>query len=233
MDFEVYCDENFPDLFTSASPKVRYMMIGSLWIPSDRRSHAKESISKIREKHQAWGEIKWTKVSPSRRDFYLELIDLFFSYGADMRFRCIAIDREAYDAARNNGDNELGFYKFYYQLVHHWIFDHNTYSIYCDTKTNRDKDRLKVLRQCLTYSNRTSQVTSIQALPSKQVVLIQLCDLLLGAASSRINGTLTPGTCKYELVKLLESRLNIHQLGPTSRNTEKFNIFKINLQGGW
>lgn len=233
MDFEVYCDENFPDLFTSTRPKARYMMIGGLWIPSDRRNHVKENISRIREKHQAWGEIKWTKVSPSKLDFYQELIDLFFSYGANMRFRCIAIDREAYDAARNNGDNELGFYKFYYQLIHHWIFDHNSYSIFCDTKTNRDKYRLKVLRQCLGYSNRTSQVTSIQALPSKQVVLIQLCDLLLGAASSRMNNTLTQGSAKSELVQLLESRLNVHQLGPTSRNADKFNIFKINLQGGW
>jgi hypothetical protein len=233
MDFEVYCDENFPDVFTSARPKARFMMIGSLWIPSEQRSHVKERILEIRTKHQAWGEIKWTKISPSKRDFYFDIIELYFSCGADMRFRCIAIDREAYDAAWNNGDNELGFYKFYYQLIHHWIFDHNAYSIFCDTKINRGKDRLNVLRQCLAHSNKTSQITSIQALPSRQVVLIQLCDLLLGAASSRMNGTLTEGSCKCELVKLIESRLNIHRLGPTGRNDDKFNIFKINLQGGW
>ncbi|WP_319760759.1 DUF3800 domain-containing protein [Maridesulfovibrio sp.] len=233
MDFEVYCDENFPDLFTSTSPKARYMMIGGLWIPSGLRSHVKESVSNLRERHQAWGEIKWTKVSPSKIDFYLDLIDLFFSYQESMRFRCIAIDREVYDGAINNGDNELGFYKFYYQLIHHWVADHNTYKIFCDTKTSRDKTRLSVLHRCLCNSNHLSQIQSIQALPSKQVVLIQLCDLLLGAASSRINETLTEGSAKSMLVQRIENRLGIYKLAPTYRDAIKFNIFKINLQGGW
>jgi hypothetical protein len=233
MDFEVYCDENFPDLFTSAHPKARYMMIGGLWIPSGLRAHVKERISDLRERHQAWGEIKWTKVSPSKLDFYLDLIDLFFSYQKSMRFRCIAIDREVYDAARNNGDNELGFYKFYYQLIHHWVSDHNTYSIFCDTKTSRNKTRLNVLHRCLSNSNHLSQIHSIQALPSKQVVLIQLCDLLLGAASSRINQTLSEGSAKADIVQRIENQLRIPKLVPTYRDAIKFNIFKINLQGGW
>lgn len=233
MDFEIYCDENYPDLFTSENPKARYMMIGGLWIPHDCRDRVKANIARIREEHQAWGEIKWTKVSPSKREFYEALIDLFFSYGMNMRFRCIAIDREVYNAARHNGDNELGFYKFYYQLIHHWIFDHNNYTIFCDTKTNRNKDRLKVLFRCLSHSNATSEIKSVQALPSRQVVLIQLCDLLLGAASSSLNGTLNEGSCKSELVQFIETKMNISRLGPTCRGEHKFNIFKINLQGGW
>lgn len=33
MDFEVYCDENHPELFTSQNPSADYLMIGSLWLP--------------------------------------------------------------------------------------------------------------------------------------------------------------------------------------------------------
>ncbi|MDT8399424.1 MAG: hypothetical protein RQ899_12480, partial [Pseudomonadales bacterium] len=29
----------------------------------------------------------------NRRDFYVALIDLFFAYGDNLRFRCIAVDR--------------------------------------------------------------------------------------------------------------------------------------------
>jgi len=30
VKFEVYCDETLPDLFTSAHPDARFLMIGSL-----------------------------------------------------------------------------------------------------------------------------------------------------------------------------------------------------------
>ena len=62
MEFEVYCDEAHPDLFTSANPTAQYLMIGSLWLPADLRDELKTKIKALREKHSAWGEIKWTKV---------------------------------------------------------------------------------------------------------------------------------------------------------------------------
>ena len=64
------------------------------------------------------------------------------------------------------------------------------------------------------------------------MALIQLCDLLLGAANSRINDTLRDGTAKAAVVQRLESTLG-RRLAPTHKGEEKFNIFKIRLQGGW
>ena len=121
MKFEVYCDEAFPDLFTSKKPQAKYLMIGSLWLPADLRDEVKSKIKTLREKHSVWGEIKWTKVSPSRLGFYIELIEMFVGYGDKMRFRCIAVDQGQVNMNLHNGDHELGFYKFYYQVLHHWI----------------------------------------------------------------------------------------------------------------
>lgn len=59
-----------------------------------------------------------------------------------------------------------------------------------------------------------------------------MCDLLLGSASSKINSTLTPNTAKFTVVSRIESALG-RELGPTSKGEEKFNIFKIRLNGGW
>ena len=129
MKFEVYCDEANPDVLTSASPRARYLMIGSLWLPVELRDEIKSRVGALRQRHQAWGEIKWSKVSPNRRDFYVELIDLFVSYGDNLRFRCIAVDRTQLNLALHDNDGELGFYKFYYQLLHHWILDFNEYRI--------------------------------------------------------------------------------------------------------
>lgn len=233
MQFEVYCDEAMPDLFTSRKKKGRYLIIGSLWLPAELKGELKEKVKGLRERHNTWGEIKWTKVSPSRLPFYLDLIDLFESYGMDLRFRCIAVDSSQVDMRWHDSDEELGFYKFYYQLLHHWILDFNEYRIFCDTKTNQDPSRLQVLQRCLSSANLSASIPQIQSLPSKQVVLIQLCDLLLGAASSRLNQTLQPGGAKEQVVRRLESHLGIEHIGPTHRDAEKFNVFRIRLQGGW
>ena len=233
MRFEVYCDETQPDLFFSRHQQARFLTIGSLWLPETLRREVKEKIDAIRKRHNTWGEIKWSKVSPSRLSFFLDLIDLFAAYALDVRFRCIAVDHTHVNMAFHEHDKELGFYKFYYQLLHHWILDFNEYRIFCDVKTNRDPKRLQILKQCLGYANLSSRVKDIQSLPSRQVVLIQLCDLLLGAASSRLNNTLRTDSAKEQVVKRLEGHLGVSRLCPTVVSEEKYNIFKIRLQGGW
>lgn len=232
MNFEVYCDENHPELFTSQKPNAQYLMIGSLWLPSELRSEIKQRIWKLREEYGIWGEMKWRKVSKSSLPFYKSIIDLFESYGEQLRFRCIAVNHSQFQQDWNAGDSELGFYKFYYQVLHHWILDFNEYSIFCDTKTNRDLTRLQVLEHCLNNANRTSIIRSVQALPSKQVALIQFSDLLLGAASARLNKTLNEGSAKSELVEYLEQKLN-RKISRTYKGEDKFNVFQISLQGGW
>lgn len=232
MDFEVYCDENYPDLFSSSHPKARYLMIGSLWLPATLRKELKSKVKELRKIHNAWGEIKWRKVSHSKLSFYEAIIDLFINYGSELRFRCIAIDNNDFDQSWHNNDHELGFYKFYYQLLHHWILDFNQYQIFCDLKTNRDLTRLHVLKDCLKNSNLSADIKQIQGLPSKKIVLIQLTDLLLGMASAKMNNTLTPNGAKEILVQKMENSLG-KLIEPTYRAENKFNVFKINLRGGW
>lgn len=233
MKFSVYCDETLPDLFTSDHPGARYLMIGTLWLPDELRETAKEKVADLRAKYGVYGEIKWRKISPASEEFYVALIELFMSFGSEMRFRCIAVDRNEVNLGMLNGDAELGFYKFYYQALHHWILDNNEYRVFCDLKLNRDRTRLSTLKTVLGHANRTSQILTVQSLPSSEVVFLQLCDVLLGAASSRINSKPLEGVAKRAVVEHLERLLNRERLAPTSRGERKFNIFKIRLQGGW
>lgn len=232
MIFDVYCDESSPDALTSKSPNVKYMLIGSLWLPFNKRHELKEALLKIREKHSTWGEIKWSKVSQSKIEFYKDLIDLFWLYNDDLRFRAIVVNQELIQSKLMDDDAELGFYKFYYQLIHHWIQDNNEYNIFCDVKVNRDRNRIKVLERCLSRTNLSSTIKGVQSLPSKEVVLIQYCDFLLGLAGAKLNKTLNVNSAKNKLVLHLEQKLG-HTIQPTYRTENKFNIFKIRLQGGW
>jgi Protein of unknown function (DUF3800) len=233
MKFEVYCDESLPDLFTSQKPRAKYLMIGALWLPADLREEAKAKIARLRERHNVHGEMKWRKISPSRADFYAEVIDLFFAYGLDMRFRCIAVDHKKTNLDHfHDGDSELGFYKFYYQLLHHWILDFNEYTIFCDLKSNRSPTRLAELRKVLSNANLSSDIANVQPLPSGQLVLMQVCDILLGAASSRLNFETPSSPAKLKIVERVERSLG-HRIKSTWKSEEKFNVFKIDLKGGW
>lgn len=234
MKFEIYCDESRPDLFTSRAQDVdKYLLIGGLWLPAARRDDIKSRITALKERYGARGEIKWKKVSPSQLDFYVALVDLFVDFGLDLRFRCIVVEAAKVDMVRyHDSDGELGFYKFYYQLIHHWILDFNEYRIFCDAKTNRVGDRLDVLRRCLNCANLSSEVTSIQALPSRDVAIIQLTDFLVGIAGARLNESTHPNSAKEQVIRRLEQRLSVTKLRHTAKSVQKFNVSAIDLDGG-
>lgn len=233
MRFDIYCDESRPDLLSTKHPTARFMVIGSLWLASDDRQAFKDEIHALRDKHRIGGEFKWQKVSPSRAAFYTELVEWFCAKGDRLRFRCIAVEQQKIDLVKfHDGDQELGFYKFYYEMLHQWILDFNEYAVFCDFKRNRARDRLHVLQRCLSSTNLSSVITSVQAIPSEESVLIQLTDILTGVAAARLNDILTAGSAKTDLVARLERCLD-RRIGHTMRGEPKFNVFVINLQGGW
>jgi hypothetical protein len=232
MRFDVYCDESRPELLGSTSPEGKFLVIGSLWLPSASRMRIKAAIHDLRDRHRVGSEAKWQKVSPSRLGFYTELTQLFVAED-DLRFRCIAIDRERVDLLRfHESDPELGFYKFYYQLLHHWLLDFNEYAIFCDFKVNRRRDRLHDLRRCLGYSNLSSQITTVQAIRSEESVLIQTADVLTGLAAAKLNGSVHSGSAHSNVISALETSLR-RSIAPTVRGEWKFNVFRIDFGGGW
>jgi len=233
MKFDVYCDESSPEAIASENSDNKFLMIGSLWLPRDKRTQFKDAIHELRNKHKVGGEFKWNRISPSRVNFYCELIEMFFAEKDNLRFRCIAVDCDKVDLTKfHANDQELGFYKFYYQLLHHWVLDFNEYAFYLDYKKNRKRDRLHVLRDCLDDSNLSSLVTTVQATESSQSVLIQLADVLTGCASRKLNNTSSVSTAKNRVLEVVERRLG-RPIAPTTRHEKKFNVFRINLSGGW
>jgi hypothetical protein len=233
MDFEIYCDESRLELLALKPPcPDHYVLIGGLWVPASRRPVFKDEISAIRKKERCFGEIKWNAVAPSRLPFYLRLIDWFFDKGVELRFRCIVVERDKVNLVRyHESDQELGFYKFYYQLIHHWILDFNTYAIFLDLKSNRAKNRLRILETCLRRSNLSSDIRFVQALPSVQSPLIQVADLLIGAVGYKLHQGRS-SSAKVAVVNQIEQRLG-RPIRHTPKSESKFNIFRIELSGGW
>lgn len=171
------------------------------------------------------------KVCKKSIDFFKSIIDLFLS-NPDIRFRCIVIDKSKLDFFKyHEKDVELGFYKFYYQMLNKWIYDYNNYKIFIDLKTNRIKNRIKMLEQVLNNANLFSEIT-VQALPSKEVLLIQLTDFLLGLISTKFNYEDKVNINKKILIDYFENKFG-KKIEGTNLSEKKVNIFVINLKGGW
>lgn len=231
MNFEVYCDESGLEALTKKDAHL-FVAIGGIWIPAEHRKTLKEGIGSIKDIHNIKGELKWQKFSPAYYELYKDVIDFFFLSGY-IRFRVVLIEAGKVDNFKfNNEDAELGFYKFYYQLLHHWIYDFNNYDIFLDLKVNRITGRLKVLKRVLDNSNLTSNISQVQGLPSEQSLGIQLADVLTGMVSAKFNSEIT-SLAKLNLIQYIEDKYLGKPITATPKWEEKFNVFRMNLKGGW
>lgn len=235
MIYDVYCDESRQDLLVnreSISRQNKYCCIGGIMVPREERQLIKNKIYKLKNDYKVFGEIKWGNVSSNKLSFYLELINIFFE--ADkLSFRTVIIDAEKVDNQLfNDSDHELGYYKFYYQLLQHWLEYGDIYRVYTDYKTNKERTRLEDLKVFINRTGSMKRIELVQAINSKESVLLQLQNILMGAVGYKFNlGEEGKSVAKNEVVKRIEEKLG-NPIRPTSKVDQKFNVFKINLQRG-
>lgn len=233
MELNVYCDESYQDCMTSKNCNdITYMVIGSIWLKKEDLDGVKSDIARIKEKHNCFGELKWSKVSRKKISFYKDIIDLFCSYGCTVRFRCIIVEKTSIKWDKHEYDAELGFYKFYYQMLHHWISTGNNYYIYCDKKINRRKDNLKTLKNVLSNANIYARIMGVYSSESKQMAALQFADFFTGLVSAKFNNSISPDGAKQALIQYLEEKLG-REIRETTRTESKFNVFNIKANGGW
>ncbi len=236
MLYDLYCDESRQDLIvkrSSINSNNRYICIGGIMVPNGHREKLKSDIKELKQKHNLFGELKWGSVSTNKVQFYLELIDLFFDTNNPIDFRTVVIDAEEIDNdVYNDSDHELGYYKFYYQLIFHWINPNHNYYIFTDYKTNKDRARLNLLKLVLNRATRSDCIEIIQSLNSKESLLLQMQNVLMGAVGYKFNyGDTGISLAKKAVVERIEKYLG-HQINPTVKNYKKFNVFKISLEKG-
>ncbi len=227
---DVYCDESRPELLLRTATKPGFAAIGALWMPHEYRDTFKTEIREIRLRYSTWGEIKWSKVSPANSEFHVALADYFVG-APELRFRAIVIDATKLDLERFHlRDGELGFYKFYYQLLLHWCVDGGEYRLFCDEKVNRDRTRLATLGRVLRNSCPGATFPVVQAVSSAESAGVQLCDLLLGSVQACFNTPAPSNAGKLDVISAIETGLG-RRIRPTPKSASKFNVFQIALQG--
>lgn len=228
----------------SRQTKARYMLQGGLWLRDRDVATFDALCNDVRDRHNMHGHMKWTKVSAAKYDAYRDFVDVFFRmYEQDqIAFRCIVVDTSVLDHDRfNDGDDELGFYKFYYQLLNYWARPTLSYHISIAQRPDRQASRLPTLRAVLNYSLRRVAggmdvwpVGAIDAPMARDVNAIQVADIILGAVGYHLHdfhlksGASEP---RVELAAHVARQAGLRDLKHKSPPGERaFNIWHIKLQ---
>jgi len=217
MDYKIFCDESNHLL----NDKSAVMVNGAICIREDKVVNTNKYIKHLKHKHNYYNELKWTKLIKSQKEFYIELIDYFFS--SSMRFKATFIPNKK-DA--NHKQYGYSFDEFYYIVYHYTIKNFieagNNYKIYLDYKDINGGKRVKKLEEILSHRGKTEAFI----IQSQESQILQLCDLFIGAIAYK-NRTDIPheSEIKNFVISYIEEKLE-YELISTTPWEKKFNIFR-------
>ena len=182
------------------------------------------------EQLRSFFEIKWTKVSESKIDFYLELLDYFWN-NQDLLYRgLVASGKQSLDHDKyNGGDYDLWYYKMYYRMLDPVISPNDKYHIMVDIKDTRGGKRVAKLREVLCnniYDFKKEVIDQIGQINSKESEILQLTDLINGALAFYHRGLADNADSnqgKVKFVRALQQHMNLDN--NTKYGERKFNLF--------
>lgn len=237
----IYCDESCHLL----NDGNKIMAVGAVWCPTIRKKEIFERIKEIKLKHglkpkfnknnqfhKPAFEVKWTKVSKTKIEFYKELIDFFFD-DDDLHFRILIVpDKTQLNHNSNEQTHDQFYYKMYFNMLKVILNPINGHNIFIDIKDTKSAEKVRNLHDVLSnnhYDYSKQIIKKIQQIRSHEVELIQLADLLIGAVAY-VHRNLSESKAKLELIEKIKHRSKYSLLKSTLTQEPKFNIFIWNPQ---
>ena len=222
-NISIYCDESSH----LENDKSRIMGLGAVTCETEKKDLIFKQIRNLKIKYNLKKdfEIKWSKVSISKIDFYLELVELFFNEKY-LGFRCIIIDKDQLSHSEYQSNHDEFYYKMNFLLVRELLHTDKKYKIYLDKKDTNGLKKINKLHSFLcnkNYDYKKEIVETVQEVVSHQIELIQLCDFLLGAVCYA-NKNLNSNIGKLKIIDFLKEKSNYSLTKKTLPYEHKFNI---------
>ena len=203
-----------------------YMVLGSLFCDKSNVRYISKQIKQIKKNSNipASFEIKSTKVSESKAEFYLELLQFFISCDY-LHYRAVVINKKQLRHDRFNQTHDEFYYKMMYILMKkaQYGFENNIYIDYKDVLSFQKSQKLKEYLNRTTEFNEIGIEFSAQPINSKESLLMQMCDLITGLVTYAYRG-LNSNAGKLKMIVFLENELDI-KLNKLNYN-RKLNIFE-------
>lgn len=208
------------------------MILGAMYCLAENKKEIFAEIRNIKKKYDisSYFEIKWTKVSTSKIDFYMELLEYFWN-NPDLHYRgLVARGKQHLDHEKfNDGDYDLWYYKMYYRMLDPVISPNKRYHIMVDIKDTRGGKRVEKLREVLCnniYDFKQEVIDQIGQINSRESEILQLADLLNGALAFYHRGLMDRPVAnqgKVDFVKALQKHVVLDE--NTRYGEQKFNLF--------
>jgi len=239
--YNIYCDESCH----LENDKIPVMVLGSVWVLESKAREISERIREIKSKYNLASdfEIKWTKISPVKAGFYIDIVDYFFD-DDDLHFRGILIpDKNRLDHQAFAQTHDSWYYKMLFVMLEPIINPVHGYRVYLDIKDTRSEQKRKLLEEVLRNSRHDSTrriIERVQQIRSHESEIIQLADLLSGAIGyhNRIEtGDLkasSKNAGKMQVIRRIQRRSGKSLINTTWLREPKFNllVWRSDNEGG-
>ena len=221
----IYCDESTH----LPHDQMPYMVLGAITCPQSQSRAIHQHLRELRSKHGLARdfEIKWSKVSPSKLGFYLDVVDYFFN-NDDLSFRAVIAPKNALDHQSFNQTHDDWYYKMLFYLLRSILVPTHSSFIYLDKKDTRGSEKAQRLHEVVCnskYDFNRHFIKNIQIVESHHVGLLQLTDLLTGAVNYT-NRLLESSKAKQAIVSHIQQRSGLMLTRSTLLHEPKFNLFR-------
>lgn len=219
--YNIYCDESCH----LENDDSNVMVLGAIRCPKDKAKEIANNLRQIKKRHHLpqYHEIKWTKVSPGKLSFYLDLVDYFFKE-ENLSFRAVVVpDKTKLRHELYNQDHDLWYYKMYYVMLKEILNPLGIFRIYLDIKDTQSAKKASTLRDVLGHLYFHSTIEHVQNVRSEEIEQVQLADLMLGAVGYA-NRKLSTSKAKLAVV----DRMIMHRRKALNLNSLRWEI-KFNL----
>jgi len=225
--YNIYCDESCH----LENDDIPVMVLGGVYCRTGEVRRISRTIRALKRYHGLAPdfEVKWTKVSRGKIDFYRDLVALFLRDNA-LHFRGVLIpDKGALDHERFGQNHDEWYYKMYYTMLRYVFSAPNRYRVYLDLKDTRGGHKARHLHEVLCnslFDFERETVERVQQVRSHESALLQLADLLIGAVAYENRG-LAGNAAKLALIADLKAALGPGALSQTSAfQSRKFNLLR-------
>jgi len=225
--YNVYCDESCH----LENDHQSTMVLGAVWCSLEKASEISKSLREIKTRHgmKPNFEVKWTKVSPAKIDFYREFVEYFFDED-DLHFRALIVPNKSklQHGAFSGQDHDVWYYKMYFDMLKVIFNPEAHYRVYLDIKDTHGGAKIAKLHDVLCnnmYDFSREIIERIQLVRSHEVDLLQLADLLIGAVSY-VNRGLAGSSAKRALVELIRQESSYELTRTTLLREDKVNLFR-------
>jgi hypothetical protein len=175
------------------------MVLGGIILSAHHLETFNRFMGNWRLQNRMTAELKWNKVTNQKYAEYLSLVDFFFDAARKrvLRFKCVVLDTHQIDyRTYHYGDKELGFYKFFYQLLLHSFGRHvapkgRRLIVHMDQRQSRYglSDFRTILNRGMRkqYSLTEDLVRVVESINSRLSDVMQVADILMGAVGFQWN----------------------------------------------